>query len=83
MFPIPPGYRHCPECGVAVQRAHFDAGLHECDPERYARHQSRKLTWRRSGFEAKFAAWLQTPRGRFAQFYARRRILGQRGSAGP
>ena len=61
----PFGYGVCAGCGAAVQRRVL-AGAHDCEPERYARHQARRL-------DGALAAWLATPAGAFAQFYARRR----------
>jgi hypothetical protein len=77
------GYAMCSECGVAVQRARLAWGTHACEPARYARHQARKLHWRRSGFEAALGRWLETPAGRFAQHLARRRVNGGDGPDGP
>jgi hypothetical protein len=51
---------------VAIQRRAL--GEHVCDAERYAARQAAKLHWRRGGFEDALASWLETPRGRFAQF---------------
>jgi hypothetical protein len=63
---------------VAIQRRAL--GEHVCDAERTAARQAAKLHWRRGGFEDALASWLETPRGRFAQFYAgrmiRRRAIG-------
>jgi hypothetical protein len=69
----PFGYRACHACGVAVQRRVMADG-HECDPDRYAAHQSSKLHWKRAGFDDALREWLQTPAGRFAEFYARRLV---------
>jgi len=33
------GYRACPECGAAVQRARLEAHTHDCIPERLIAHQ--------------------------------------------
>jgi hypothetical protein len=77
------GYSMCSGCGVAVQRARLAEGVHACEPARYAHHQARKLHWRRSGFEAVFGRWLETPTGRFAQHLARRRVNGHDGPDGP
>jgi hypothetical protein len=70
------GYGVCAGCGVAVQRARLASGAHACEPARYARHQIRRLHWRRSGFEDALGRWLQTPAGRLAQHDARRRVRG-------
>jgi hypothetical protein len=68
----PFGYRACDGCGVAVQRR--VAGSHECDPERYAAHQSARLHWRVAGFDDAVRRWLETPAGRFAEYCARRAV---------
>jgi hypothetical protein len=67
----PFGYAVCAGCGVAVQRRLLPAG-HECDADRYASHQASRLHWRRAGFDEALRRWLESPAGRFAQFYARR-----------
>jgi hypothetical protein len=72
----PFGYRVCDECGVAVQRRLADS--HVCDPDRYAAHQSSRLHWQRAGFDDALERWLETPAGRFAQYYARRIVRGTR-----
>ena len=69
------GYRTCPDCGATVRLSAF--GEHVCAPERYAVHQARRLHWRRSGFDEALRRWLDTPAGRFAQFYARRMLAGE------
>jgi hypothetical protein len=68
----PFGYGVCEDCGVAVQRRL--AAEHRCDPERYAARQSSRLHWRRAGFDDALERWLETPSGRFAQYYARRLV---------
>ena len=69
------GYRSCRGCGATVRLS----GLadHVCAPERYAAHQARRLHWRRAGFDEALRRWLETPAGRFAQFYARRLLAGE------
>ena len=62
----PFGYATCTGCGVAVQRRVLPDG-HDCEPERYARHQALR-------FDEALGAWLATPAGAFARFYARRRL---------
>jgi hypothetical protein len=76
----PFGYQVCRGCGVAVQRRALKD--HVCDPERYAERQASALHWDRGGFEDALRSWLQTPRGRFAQFYAGR-MIRQRPAIGP
>jgi hypothetical protein len=65
------GYGVCGGCGLAVQRRVLVAG-HECGAEPYARHQARRLHWKRGGFDDAVQSWLATPTGRFAEYYARR-----------
>jgi hypothetical protein len=69
----PFGYTTCSGCGAAVQRRVLGDG-HDCEPARYARHQARLLHWGRHGFDDALRAWLATPAGAFAQFYARRLV---------
>jgi hypothetical protein len=70
----PFGYQVCEGCGVAIQRRLADG--HVCAPARYAAHQASRLHWRRAGFDDALSRWLQTPTGRFAQYYARRMVRG-------
>jgi hypothetical protein len=70
----PFGYRVCEGCGVAIQRRLADG--HVCVRARYAAHQASRLHWRRAGFDDALSRWLQTPAGRFAQYYARRAVRG-------
>lgn len=72
----PFGYAVCRGCGVAVRRRVLADG-HECDPERYVSHQASRLHWKRHGFDDAVCAWLASPPGRFAQFYARRLLHGR------
>ncbi|MEY2533418.1 MAG: hypothetical protein QOF29_1328 [bacterium] len=69
----PFGYGVCGGCGAAVQRRLLTDG-HVCDPRRYAAHQTSRLHWRRAGFDDALRSWLESPAGRFAQFYARRLV---------
>jgi hypothetical protein len=75
----PFGYGVCAGCGVAVQRRLLVAG-HECDSDRYADHQASRLHWTRAGFDEALHRWLDSPAGRFAQFYARRIVRPGPGS---
>jgi hypothetical protein len=68
------GYRSCPECGVAVQAARLAAAEHDCPAERYIAHQLLKARPSIQRLEHDLARWLETPRGRFAAFYARRSV---------
>jgi hypothetical protein len=69
------GYRPSRDCGATVRLSRL--GEHVCAPERYAVHQARRLHWRRAGFDEALRRWLDTPAGRFAQFYARRMLAGE------
>ena len=71
----PFGYRTCCDCGTTVRLSRL--ADHVCAPERYAVHQARRLHWRRAGFDEALRRWLDTPAGRFAQFYARRLLAGE------
>jgi hypothetical protein len=73
--PGPFGYGVCDGCGAAVRRRAL-IGEHTCDPERYAAHQALRLHWRRGGFDEAVRAWLASPAGRFAEYYARRLVNG-------
>jgi hypothetical protein len=66
------GYRSCPECGVAVQAARLAIKEHECSTERRVAHQMLKARAGLERLEHDLARWLETPRGRFAAFLARR-----------
>jgi hypothetical protein len=68
------GYRVCTGCGTSVQARVLASDGHDCHPDRYLAHQSRRLHWRRAGFDDSLRRWLETPAGRFAQFDARRRL---------
>ena len=59
---------------MAVQRRLADS--HVCDPDRYIAQQSSRLHWERAGFDDALRRWLETPAGRFAQYYARRLVCG-------
>jgi hypothetical protein len=66
------GYRSCPECGVAVQAARLASDAHDCPPERRIAHQMLRAGLGLERLEHDLARWLETPRGRFAAFLARR-----------
>jgi hypothetical protein len=66
------GYRSCPECGVAVQAARLAIDAHDCTAERRLAHQMLKGRLGLERLEHDLARWLETPRGRFAAFLARR-----------
>jgi len=76
------GYRVCNGCGIAVQARLLVTSSHDCPPDRYVAHQARRLHWRSGGFEDAVRRWLETPAGRFAEFYAHRRS-GRASQDGP
>src|SRR5262245_22887478 len=51
------GYRACPECGAAVQRARLEAHTHDCDPERVISHQTLKARRGLDRLEDDLAFW--------------------------
>jgi hypothetical protein len=66
------GYLSCPECGVAVQAARLATAEHDCSAERRIAHQMLRARLGIERLEHDLARWLETPRGRFAAFLARR-----------
>jgi hypothetical protein len=66
----------CPECGASVERAEADA--HVCDGERLLDFRLFQLREEIVAFDAQFAAWFASARGRFAAWVAERdrRALG-------
>jgi hypothetical protein len=68
------GYRACPECGAAVQRAVLEADAHTCAPERYAAHQTMIARRGLERLEEDLAWWLTTPAGKFQAFLAERTV---------
>jgi hypothetical protein len=66
------GYLSCPDCGLAVQAARLATAEHDCVPERRIAHQLLKARLGVERLEQDLARWLETPRGRFAAFLARR-----------
>jgi hypothetical protein len=66
------GYRACPGCGVAVQRAQLEDDLHRCVPERFVSHQTLKARPGLARLEEDLASWLSTPQGAFQAFLAQR-----------
>jgi hypothetical protein len=66
------GYRACPDCGAAVQRARLVVDGHACPPERYVVHQALKAQRGLERLEEDLASWLRTPAGQFQAFLARR-----------
>jgi hypothetical protein len=66
------GYRACPDCGIAVQRARLEGYAHDCDPERLISHQALKARRGLDRLEDDLAWWVTTPQGGFQAFIARR-----------
>jgi hypothetical protein len=66
------GYRACPDCGVAVQRARLESDGHDCAPERLLSHQTLKARRGLERLEDDLAFWLTTPAGAFQAYLARR-----------
>jgi hypothetical protein len=66
------GYLSCPECGVAVRAARLATAAHDCSAERRIAHQMLRGRVGIERLEHDLAGWLETPRGRFAAFLARR-----------
>ena len=63
-------YLPCPECGVVVPRV--DESGHVCNDEQRVTYQIQRLRGRIDAFEHDFAAYLDSPQGRFELWYARR-----------
>lgn len=66
------GYKPCPDCGAAVQRATLQAGSHECNEERYIAHQAMIAKQGLERLENDLELWLGTNLGMFQQFLAER-----------
>ena len=71
MLALPPS-RHvpCERCGASVERRALRE--HVCDEERRLDYAVFQLRERVAAFDVDLAAWLDSPRGRFEQFYAER-----------
>lgn len=65
-------YTRCPDCGTSVGREILDAELHRCDERHLGEHGVRVAREEADRFEAGLDAWLRTPQGRFAVYYAQR-----------
>ena len=69
MLSLPePRHVPCTSCGASVERGRLDD--HQCEEERRLEFELFQLRVQLEQFEADFAAWLETPRGRFETFYA-------------
>jgi hypothetical protein len=65
-----PRFMPCADCGVSVEQAEADA--HVCDREQWLDFRLFQLRDEIAGFDAQFAAWLLSARGRFAAWLAER-----------
>lgn len=63
----------CPECGASVPVAELDE--HRCAHDRWVDYQMFQLRVEIASLECQVAEYLDTPRGRFDQYYARRQRL--------
>jgi hypothetical protein len=63
-------YTPCSECGVVVPR--IGVADHVCNAEQRVQYQLRRMSSHIAAFERDFAAYLESPRGRFELWYARR-----------
>ena len=63
-------YMPCAECGASVERAEREK--HVCDRERWLDYQVFRRRGELGAFDGQFAAYLETARGRFDVWYARR-----------
>jgi hypothetical protein len=69
-------YMPCAECGASLDRAGADS--HVCDTQRLLDFHFFELRGEIAAFDAQFAAWLASARGRFAAWIAERdRQAGQ------
>jgi hypothetical protein len=66
-----PAFMPCPTCGASVARK--DDANHVCDPEQRERFAAFQIRLELERFDGELQAWLHTPTGRFAVFYAERR----------
>ena len=64
-------YLPCPDCGDSVEQAEREN--HVCEHERWLDYQLFHLREDVDAFEAKLGAYLASPQGRFALWYAARR----------
>lgn len=66
-----PSHMPCPDCGASVRSGALEQ--HACDRERRADYELFQLRDGIDGFEDELAAYLASPRGRFAVWDAERR----------
>ena len=67
----PPRFMPCDRCGASVELHHADE--HVCEEERLLDYALFQLRDEIACFDGELGAWLESPRGRFERFYARRR----------
>jgi len=71
MLSLPqPRHMPCERCGASIDSR--VAAEHACEEGRRLDYVVFQLRGEISGLEAELAAWLETPGGRFALFYAER-----------
>lgn len=71
MFVFPqPQYVACSQCGACVPR--WEADEHVCDRDRYLDYQLVRLRPEIHRFESDVNNWLETPEGKFEEYYAER-----------
>jgi hypothetical protein len=63
----------CPECGASVLTAEMDE--HVCSRERRLDYQMFQLRAEIASFDLHLAAYLASPSGQFAEYYAERQRL--------
>lgn len=63
-------YMSCDTCGMPLSRA--DRQRHVCDREQRARFEGFQLRAEVAALERELAAFLESPAGRFALYYAER-----------
>jgi hypothetical protein len=73
---FPSRYMPCLDCGASLE-CRDDA--HECERERWLEFQLFQLRDEVDGFEAKLAAYLTSPRGRFELYYSERERARRQG----
>jgi len=70
MFLSEPQHMPCDDCGESVARTERDA--HACDVERRLDYELVQLHAEVGAFDEEFEAYLESPAGRFAAWYAAR-----------
>lgn len=65
-----PAHMPCPECGASVPRE--AEAKHTCDRAQRASYELFQVRVESDRFDNELTSWLDTPRGRFAMYYAER-----------